>query len=59
MRGTAGEDGKLCLGLKCIVFQNMLIAIYYRVICDHDQKFILSGAKLQSGQLVSRLGLTP
>lgn len=43
---TEGKHNKSCLGKVCIMLQNMLIAIYYRVICNYNYKFILFGTKL-------------
>lgn len=34
------------LGHKCILFQNMMITIYYEATGDYDKKFIVFGRKL-------------
>lgn len=44
---------------ECIVFQNMLITIYYRAIYNHNWKLILFGTKLLSVQFMFKLRLTP
>lgn len=33
---TEGKHNKSCLGKVCIMLQNMLIAIYYRGICNYN-----------------------